>query len=111
MLNVDIKPVKGILFVRLSGNLDKKTLDKLDSDLFSFLEDVGIKNIVFNVSELDYIDKYGKNFILQVFVLCMKNKGEGFICVGDNKKILSSFKSFPDKIVKDELTALKLINC
>lgn len=110
MLNIDIKPVRGVLFVRLSGKLNKKSIDKLDS-VFAFLKDVGIKNIVFNVSNLEHIDKCGMEKILKGLLFCIKNNGESYICVGDNKKILSSFRNLPDRIVNDELTAVKLINC
>ena len=108
MLYIDMEPVKGILFVRLKGKLNQKNIQKLDNEVLSLLKNVGIKNIVFNLSELDCIDKSGKKAIVRMFVMCMQNKGESFICVGENKKVLSIFKNLPDKIVHDELAALRL---
>ena len=107
MLNIDMEPVKGILFIRLSGILDEKNLTKIESEVFSFLKSVGIRNIVFNISNLDYIDKFGKDAIVRY----MKNNKEGFICVGNNKKILPFFDKLSERIIEDELTAVKIINC
>ena len=110
MLNIDMEPVKGILFVRLSGKLDKNNIEKLNKEVLTFLKDIGIKNIVFNLSNLNHIDKYGKEAIVHSFIMCMKNKGESFVCVGNNKKIISMFKNLPDKMVSDELSAERIIN-
>ena len=48
MLQIDIRPFKGILFVRLKGSLDKKSISKLETEVIKFQKTVGIKNIVFN---------------------------------------------------------------
>ena len=108
MLKIDIKPIKGILFIRLSGILNKTTIKNLN-EVTKLIKKVGIKNIVFNINELDYIDKCGINAIFKSFQICQKNNGQGFICINkQNKNILKFSKK--SNIVNDELTALKLIN-
>lgn len=111
MLNIDIEPTKGILFVRLSGKLNRKNITKLNREVISLLKTAGIKNIVFNINDLEYIDKYGKNAILNSFRICAHNKGQGFICINNNKKDnfkLTNIKN--TKVINDELTAVQLIN-
>ncbi len=112
MLEIDIRPIKGVLFVRLKGNLDKKNINKLNHEVIKFQKKVGIKNIVFNIMELDDIDNDGKYALVNSFNLCMRNNGQGFICLGDNKKILDKLMDVFSKVnfVSDELAAVNLIN-
>lgn len=112
MLEIDIRPIKGILFVRLKGKLNKNNINKLNHEVIKLQENVGIKNIVFNIQELNYIDKYGKYALINSFNLCMKNKGQSFICLGDNKQISNKLEKVFSKtnFVSDELSALNLIN-
>lgn len=109
MLKIDIESRRGILFVRLSGKLTKKNVSKLNSEVITLLKKAGIKNIVFNVSNLEYIDNYGKNILKNSFKICKNNKGEGFICLNQNQKLkLNNLQNI--KIINDELTAVNLIN-
>ncbi len=112
MLTIDIRPIKGILFVRLKGILNKMNIVKLNNEVLKFQEKAGIKNIVFNVSELEDIDNYGKHALLKSFNLCKRNHGQSFICVLDNQKIVKKLQpSFQkNEVVTDELTAIKIIN-
>jgi len=112
MLEIDIRPVKGILFVRLIGILDKNNIYKLESEVIKFQKKVGIKNIVFNVVELEKIDIYGKRALANSFNLCRHNKGQGYICHGDNKEVSDKLIDVFSKsnFVSDELAAVNLIN-
>lgn len=108
MLKIDIKPIKGILFIRLSGRLNKTTIKKLN-EVTKFIKKVGIKNIVFNITDLDYIDNDGINAIFKNYQICQKNNGQGFICISKkNESILNNYEKL--NIINDELTAVKLIN-
>ena len=64
LLNIDMEFKKGILFVRLKGVLNKKTIGKLHDEVTILVKDNGIRNIVFNISELISIDYYGINALL-----------------------------------------------
>ena len=112
MLKIDIMPIKGVLCVRLYGKLTKDSIDKLNNEVIKFQKQVGIKNIIFNIGNLTHIDNYGKRAIINSFKLCLNNNGEGFICLEDNQKLSPIFTKYisKDKIVKDELTAINLIN-
>ena len=112
MLQIDIRPFKGILFVRLKGSLDKKSISKLEKEVIKFQKTVGIKNIVFNIEELNEIDNYGKYALINSFNLCIKNKGQSFICLGDNDKISDKLTPIFSKVnfISDELAAVNLIN-
>ncbi len=112
MLEIDIQPLRGILFVRLKGNLDRRNTAKLNSEVVKFLKRVGIKNIVFNINDLEYMDRYGEKALINSFKICQGNKGQTLICIDDNKKrlIKSDYLFSKVKIVNDELAAVNLIN-
>ena len=47
MLEIDMDSKYGILFVRLFGELTKKTRKKLNNEVWNLLVNVGIKNVIF----------------------------------------------------------------
>lgn len=112
MLNIDIRPYKGILFVRLDGKLNKDTKEKLNKEVITLQQTVGIKNIVFNIEDLKEIDSYGKDALKNSFNICQNNQGKSYICLGKNKNILNSIKEiFTTKnLITDELSIFDLIN-
>ncbi len=111
MLEVDMRPIRGILFVRLSGVLNKKNIDKLKA-VIHFQKEVGIKNIVFNINELEDMDKAGKGALIRSLNLCKKSNGQSFICLNDNANLLNKLKDsvMVSDFVTDELAAVNLIN-
>ena len=108
MLTIDIEPTKGILFVRLKGKLERRDISKLNNEVIKLIKTAGIKNILYNINELEYIDNYGKNALKNSFIICSRNKGQRFIC--DKKNQLKTSKIKNVKLVKDELTAIKIIS-
>lgn len=98
MLNINKQFYKGILFVRLSGILNKNTINKLKGDVSSMIEDNGIRNIVFNISDLSSIDCYGINALLYNYELCRNNKGNSLIC------------GLKDNVVKKRIENSRLLN-
>ena len=85
MLDIDIENKKGILFVRLYGELSKNTISKWNYDVKDLIVDNGIKNVVFNISNLMKIDEKGINSLLYSYELCKNNHGQSIICgVNDN---------------------------
>lgn len=111
MLDIDIEPRYGILFVRLSGTLNKNnyhSLKKVDDLLIS----VGIRNAVFNIQNLNSIDEEGENALFRSCNIGKKNHGSILICVKDNEEVTEKISFLLDKIgsVEDELSALKKIS-
>ena len=98
MLEIDKQFYKGILFVRLKGSLNKKTIDQLKDDVSNLIKDNGLRNIVFNISNLSSIDCYGINALLYNYELCRNNKGNSLIC------------GFRDNIVKRRIENSRLLN-
>ena len=74
MLNVGTEFRKGILFVRLKGDLNKDTVYKLNKKVTNVVKENGIRNIVFNFERLKSIDIKGINSIFYNYELCKKNK-------------------------------------
>lgn len=113
MLNVITEFRKGILFVRLRGDLNKNTISKLNKKVTNIVKRNGIHNVVFNFSNLKSIDIKGINAIFYNYELCKKNKGKSLIC-GNNDNIRGKLKK--SRLVNyvyettDELNAMRILN-
>lgn len=109
MLDIDIEPRYGVLFVRLSGTLNENNSQSL-REVDNLLTQVGIRNVVFNIQNLEDIDSNGKKALLNSCTLC-KN-GSILICTKENEEITEKISFLLDKIgiVEDELSALRKIN-
>lgn len=113
MLDIDIEFKKGILFVRLTGILNKVTVSKLNNEVTDMVRDNGIRNIVFNISQIISIDIKGINALLYNYELCTQNKGNILLCGlindGIRKKIAHSrLLKYIDETT-DELSAYNYI--
>ena len=113
MLNVSTEFRKGILFVRLRGHLNKDTVSKLNKKVTNIIKDNGIRNVVFNFSNLKSIDMKGINTIFYNYELCKNNEGRSFMC-GNNDNIRKKLKK--SRLINyvyeisDELTASRILN-
>lgn len=113
MLNVGTEFRKGILFVRLKGHLNKNTIYKLNKRVTKIVEDNGIRNVVFNLTNLKSIDLKGINTIFYNYELCKNHNGRSLIC-GNNDNIRKKLKS--SRLINyvyettDELSAIKILN-
>jgi len=113
VLDINFEFRKGILFIRLSGILTRATIVDFDSMVTTLIRDNGIRNVVFNVSDLDKIDLKGISRLFYNYELCKKNRGVSLLCCIDNvnihDKIESSrlFKYMLD--VDNELSAFNFI--
>lgn len=114
MLYIDTEFRKGILFIRLSGELTKNTVDKLNDEVTTLIKDNGIKNIVFNIKELNIIDMKGINTLLYNYELIKKQKGACCLCGIENNLVRHRINN--SRILKymyeagDELGAFNIIN-
>lgn len=107
MLNISYEFRKGILFIRLNGELTETTSSQLKNEITDMLEDNGITNVVFNISNLFFIDMVGINNLIDNFEICKKNHGIALLC-GANTKIkdmFQSYKEFKENIIDEELNA------
>ena len=113
MLNVGTEFRKGILFVRLKGHLNKNTIDKLNKKVTYIVKDTGIRNIVFNFSNLKSIDIKGINTLFYNYELCKNNDGKSLMC-GSNESIKAKLKRsrLMNYIYEttDELSAMRILN-
>ena len=113
MLNVGTEFRKGILFVRLKGHLNKDTIEKLNKRVTRIVKDGGIRNIVFNFTNLKSIDIKGINTIFYNYELIKQNEGRSLMC-GNNDRIRKKLKN--SRLVNyiyeapDELSAIKILN-
>ena len=113
MLNVGTEFRKGILFVRLKGHLNKDTVNKLNKRVTKIVKQNGIRNIVFNFTNLKSIDIKGINSIFYNYELTKQNEGVSMFC-GNNDNIRNKLKKtrLVNYIyeIKDELSAIRILS-
>ena len=107
MLQIDMDSKYGILFIRLFGELTSATYQKLENEVATLLVKIGVKNAVFNLDNIKYIDNMGYQALHKCLKICQKNKGNGMVCANQNK---FEYYLKPYKVVTDELSAVSLIN-
>lgn len=113
MLNINLEFHKGILFIRLDGILDKNTVDKLEDEVTNLIKENGIRNTVFNISNLNFIDYDGINGLLNNYEICKLNNGKSLVCGlnGIVKQIISNSRLLKYMCeATDELSAVNVIN-
>ena len=106
MLGINYEIRKGILFIRLNGDLTINTSNKVKEEIIDMIVDNGIKNVVFNISEISLIDDTGIQELYNNFELCKKNCCNVLLC-GLNKCLGINFNK--DYVVENELSAFKKI--
>lgn len=87
MLETDLEFRKGILFIRLHGELTKNTVYYLEQEVTRKIKKSGIRNIVFNMENLTNIDLKGINALLYDYEICNQNHGQSFLCGIHNPNI------------------------
>lgn len=80
MLNINMEFRKGILFVRLDGELTKKTVAIINKEVISKILKGGINNVVYNLENLKVIDLKGIHALLYTYELNKNNHGTTSIC-------------------------------
>lgn len=112
MLNSILEFRKGILFVRLEGNLNKETVLNL-KEVIDLIKENDISNVVLNLEKLESIDMKGINTLLYIYELCKNKNGKSLLCgINSNveKRIKQShiLKYIPE--TKSELKAFDIIH-
>ena len=102
MLKINTKFYDGIMFIRLDGILSKKEVYKFKKEVTNIIRENKIRKVVFNLANLNYIDKYGINSIFFFFI-----KNNNLICK-TIKELSNKFRKYNFKIAENELEALRL---
>lgn len=110
MLKIDMEFNKGILFIRLDGNLNKYTSNKLIEDTVPVILKHGLKRIVVNLDKVNSIDIQGINSLMDINDVVTNLNGRAIICSITNNDVKSKLKN-KEYITKfyeasNELTAL-----
>ena len=108
MFAMNMEYSKGILFVRLRGNLTKSNTHKLNNYLVSVLLKHKIKYLVYNLFELEAIDASGVAAIQNTKKAILKNKGQIYLCEV-SKEVDKCLRKLRIRRTDDELSILHLI--
>lgn len=109
MLKMNLEYVKGILFVRINGNLNRRTAHKLNNYLIPVILKHRIKFLVYNLYDLNNIDIVGKNALIKGAKAVLANNGKSLICEIP-RDLEINLKNIAIEKTKNELTAIDLIN-
>ena len=103
MLKINMEYRRGILFIRLKGELTKFNYIDLINYLTKIIREKGIKYLVLNLSHLSLVDNYGKDAIKTIISEVKRNSGRGLVC---QTKI-----NFEEKIrtIDSELSAMQIL--
>lgn len=108
MLKMDLEYQNGILFIRLKGNLNRRTKYKFDCYLNPLLEKHKIKKVIYNLSQLKSVDESGIDAVLKTKCIIRRNKGKIYLCEA-NDFILLKIARLRIKTTSSEKIALRLI--
>lgn len=89
LLKVLMEFRKGILFVRLFGILDEKTIKTFNEEVKEVIIESGIKYVVLNTFNLEGITKDGVREIKHLRKMIKKSDGEFFLFGGEMKELKS----------------------
>lgn len=112
MLSINLEFIKGILLIRLEGILTEKTNSILVDKIDEMLYEKGIKNIIINLEELEYVNESGLNSLLEKYYDTILHDGKLVICeYGNlNKLVFDVFSKNNILTSNNELSALKMIS-
>ena len=99
---------KGILFIRFTGNINHNISYKINNYLIPKILKEKIKYLVFNLYEVNDIDEFGLDALLNTKCAIKTNKGK--ICLCEISKTLEKkIKKLKIKQTNNELNAFDLI--
>ena len=110
MLDIETEIFRGVMFVRIKGELSIKTISKWNEEVKNLIDDNGITNVVFNLSLLKNIDIVGINAIVKSYEICKLNKGIVYLChLSKNLKYKNNLLKNISEI-NSESDAISIIN-
>lgn len=107
MLKVDMEYDKGILYVRLSGVLDRKVCYKINNYIVPTVLKHKIKYLVFNLLELQDLDQSGMDALLNTKCAIRTNKGKICLCEV-SEEVRKKIKKLRLKVASNEVITNKL---
>ena len=110
-INTCLEFRKGILFIRISGVITKDTYKTYDEEINYIIKNNGIKDVVLNFEETNYIDLKGINLLYYTYELVRNNKGKLFFTNINNikEKLNKSYILKYVNIIDNELESFNLI--
>lgn len=112
MLHTEFEFRKGVLFLRLYGELTFKTIHPLQEEIADIIENSGICNIVLNLKSVIRIDKVGIDGLYEEY-LHRKKEGLFMICNSDSPFVrgfvLDSILSRDIPILESEVKAFRYV--
>lgn len=102
MLKINLEYKKGILFIRLKGNLNQTTAPRFREYALPIINDYKIKYIIYNLNNLKNLDDVGKEVIKESSKCIKKHKGQ--VLVISNKDNALNLDN-----ISNELVALELL--
>lgn len=110
MFETNIEYKKGVLFIRISGSLDKINSYKLKREIIPLILKNGFKYVVLNLNEVNVLDDYGIEVLDEINNAVLRFNGKTTLI--DGKKIEKKIKgTLIDKIlykVRNERMALEV---
>lgn len=103
MLKINMEYRKGILFVRLKGNLNANTSDKFLEYVIPIIKDYGIRYVVYNLGELVCLDSIGEKALISAGEEAKMNQGK--VLIVNNK--INTITDYDN--VSNELVALNIL--
>ena len=110
-MKTNIEFRKGILFIRLNGALIRRNINKFESEILPVILKQGLKYVVINLENLEYLDKYGIESLSNLYEIIRRNNGRTSFCnMSEEIKNMIKNTNIYDKFfnTNNELTALEL---
>lgn len=79
-LSIDLEIFQEVLCIRLRGELDHHTAEKLRADTTMAIEKHGIRHIILNLEKLSFMDSSGLGVILGRYKQIQAMHGEMVVC-------------------------------
>ena len=103
MLKINMEYKKGILFIRLKGNLNARTASKFEEYTIPIIDCYKVKYMIYNLAELVSLDNFGEEALISSGTKVKNNNGKVLII---NNKINTTI-NFDN--ISNELVALDLL--
>lgn len=100
MLKINTEFRKGIMFIRIKGNLNKDNINNIYYDDFKY--------VVFNLDNLLSIDSYAIKYIINYNDKMIKNNGKLIICDKNNSIIKNKLQN-NITIIDNEIKAFNIL--
>jgi len=110
MLKIDMEFKRGILFIRLEGNLNKQNIEKFNNDVIPVVLKHGLKYVVVNLDKVNSIDVFGIESLMELNEIVSKWDGKTTLCSLTNNQVKTSLNESTYSSMfyetSNELTAL-----